>query len=143
PLQTPKRDSRRQYQPVMRDLVEGNRAGVDRRHARRSQGHDGIVAEGGRHEATHFVACRPEQIKSATGNRGTFDPNNPSILYQDAVPAESEIERLRARLAKLEAELGEERRLRRTSAVTGLRNKIAFDEDEALGWPIVASFDFD
>lgn len=28
-----------------------------------------------------FVAFRPEQIKSATGNVGTFDPNNPDIRY--------------------------------------------------------------
>jgi hypothetical protein len=27
-----------------------------------------------------FVVFRPEQIKSATGNNGAFDPNNPSIL---------------------------------------------------------------
>lgn len=27
-----------------------------------------------------FVAFRPNQIKSATGNRGTFDPENPSII---------------------------------------------------------------
>src|SRR5690606_31070819 len=31
---------------------------------------------------TQYVAFRPEQIKSATGNRGTFDPNDPSILNQ-------------------------------------------------------------
>lgn len=32
----------------------------------------------------HYVAFDPEQIKSATGNRGTFDPNDPSILNQEA-----------------------------------------------------------
>ena len=33
-----------------------------------------------------WVAFKPEQIKSATGNRGTFDPDNPNILFQDADP---------------------------------------------------------
>ena len=27
------------------------------------------------------VAFRPEQIKSATGNRGTFDPSDPNITH--------------------------------------------------------------
>lgn len=41
-------------------------------------GYDGIrVREGG--EPT-VAAFRPEQIKSATGNRGTFDPSDPSII---------------------------------------------------------------
>lgn len=34
-----------------------------------------------------WVAFRPEQIKSATGNRGTFDPANPDIRYQTGQPA--------------------------------------------------------
>jgi len=33
-----------------------------------------------------YVVFEPTQIKSATGNRGTFDPNNPNILFQGAVP---------------------------------------------------------
>lgn len=47
-------------------------------------GHDGVIApndyEEGLH-ASHYevVAFHPEQIKSATGNRGTFDPNDPDI----------------------------------------------------------------
>lgn len=32
----------------------------------------------------NWVAFKPEQIKSGIGNRGTFDPLNPDILYQDA-----------------------------------------------------------
>lgn len=31
-----------------------------------------------------FAVFNPEQIKSATGNRGTYDPNDPSILNQQA-----------------------------------------------------------
>lgn len=32
--------------------------------------------------ADHYVVFSPEQIKSAIGNRGTFDPNSPSIVEQ-------------------------------------------------------------
>lgn len=45
------------------------------------QGYDGAVFYLG-DEPTQYVAFRPEQIKSATGNRGTFDPNSPNILEQ-------------------------------------------------------------
>ena len=46
-------------------------------------GHDGIVYnnkyEGG---GDSWIAFRPEQIKSAIGNSGAFDPNNPDIRFQ-------------------------------------------------------------
>lgn len=47
------------------------------------RGHDGlvIVSEYGER---FYVAFRPEQIKSAIGNNGKFDPNNPSIVKQGA-----------------------------------------------------------
>lgn len=43
-------------------------------------GYDGIISEFG---AGHreYIAFRPEQIKSATDNRGTFDASNPDIRY--------------------------------------------------------------
>ena len=41
-----------------------------------------------------WIAFRPEQIKSATANRGTFDPNDPSILNQaDGTSPENAIRR--------------------------------------------------
>jgi hypothetical protein len=55
----------------------------------RSKGHDGIIVknimDGG--SSTYmfgniYAAFEPTQIKSAIGNRGTFDPNNPDIRYQ-------------------------------------------------------------
>ena len=54
-----------------------------------AQGHDGVIVPNEYADpryAGHYevVAFRPEQIKSATGNRGTFDPNDPNILNQDA-----------------------------------------------------------
>lgn len=48
-------------------------------------GYDGaIFNEADRDGKTHttYMVFASEQIKSATGNRGTFDPNNPSILAQ-------------------------------------------------------------
>lgn len=60
------------------------------------RGYDGIHVTGdtkyadrmGGEEYAHdaWVAFRPDQIKSAIGNRGTFDPNNPSILAEDRPP---------------------------------------------------------
>lgn len=50
-------------------------------------GYDAVLMpdfHGGGEGEIAFVAFRPEQIKSATGNRGTFDPNDPNILHQDA-----------------------------------------------------------
>lgn len=54
----------------------------------REKGFDGVILENdagsfGRSTKT-FIALEPTQVKSATRNRGTFDPNEPSILYQSA-----------------------------------------------------------
>lgn len=40
----------------------------------RAQGHDGVIGPGGT-----YVAFKPEQIKSAIGNDGTFDAEDPDI----------------------------------------------------------------
>ncbi|MDE2471259.1 MAG: hypothetical protein KGL35_21625 [Bradyrhizobium sp.] len=51
-----------------------------------AQGYDGIPYINS-HEArgeTSYIAFHPEQIKSAIGNRGTFDPNDPRIMFQRA-----------------------------------------------------------
>jgi hypothetical protein len=47
----------------------------------KENGYDGIIATGPTGER-QYVAFDPEQIKSAIGNRGTFDPNSPDILFQ-------------------------------------------------------------
>ena len=55
------------------------------------EGFDGIIVRdmaatfNGQPE-TVVIASRPEQIKSATGNRGTYDPSDPNILHQFAGP---------------------------------------------------------
>lgn len=44
--------------------------------------HDGVGIANPERGYSTYIAFDPEQIKSATGNRGTFDPANPSILNQ-------------------------------------------------------------
>ena len=46
----------------------------------RAKGYDGFVAQAP-NGATWWVAFRPEQVKSAADNIGTFDPGNPDIQY--------------------------------------------------------------
>lgn len=77
------------------DLVE-NGTGKSVRALRaklEKQGYDGVRvvgdqkygdAETGELAQDSYVAFHPEQIKSAIGNRGTFDANDPSILNQSA-----------------------------------------------------------
>lgn len=64
----------------MTNEENGRIASRDAARARReeliAERYDGIII-GAEQE---FVAFRPEQIKSATANRGTFDPDSPSIL---------------------------------------------------------------
>jgi len=43
--------------------------------AAKAEGHDGLIAE----NRGHLVAFEPTQIKSAIGNRGTFDPSDADI----------------------------------------------------------------
>lgn len=56
----------------------------------RSMGFDGITHEGGGRVAADgvrhrvYIAFDPEQIKSATGNNGDFDPTNPDIRFRSA-----------------------------------------------------------
>lgn len=58
-------------------------------------GYDGVVQDfGGGHK--HFVAWFPEQVKSAIGNRGTFDPANPDILYSRGLTGQSAADALTA-----------------------------------------------
>ena len=65
-------------------------------------GYDGIIIRAdifkgdktyGEHSADRFVAFYPTQIKSATGNSGTFDPNNPDIRYSTSNPEKQRVAR--------------------------------------------------
>lgn len=55
-------------------------------------GYDGVIQKFDNGE-THYVAWFPEQIKSVF-NRGTFDPNDARILYQEAQPQLSALHNL-------------------------------------------------
>src|SRR5208282_776470 len=44
----------------------------------------GVPMEGVNSGTVHYVAFKPGTIKSATGNRGTFNENNPDIGYMTA-----------------------------------------------------------
>ena len=51
------------------------------------KGHDGVILRGWQDGSgpVQYIVFKPEQIKSATGNAGTFDPKNPDIRqdFQD------------------------------------------------------------
>lgn len=49
-----------------------------------ADGYDGIVLQDEEFGGESWIAFRPEQIKSATGNRGTFDPADPDIRFSRA-----------------------------------------------------------
>src|SRR5690606_8225977 len=60
----------------------------------KAEGHDGVLVRnvydapvmygGQAYFSNIWIAFRPEQIKSAIGNRGTFDPTDPSIIRESA-----------------------------------------------------------
>jgi len=66
------------------------------RNAKKS-GNDGVILKGiedspeTMSRADHYVIFDSSKIKSATGNRGTFDASNPNILFQTDSPVLSEI----------------------------------------------------
>lgn len=51
----------------------------------KAKGYDGVVVDHGEFTGgKEYVAFDPIQIKSATGNRGTFDPSDPNITHLTA-----------------------------------------------------------
>lgn len=90
-------DFRDSWQDLYHDLTGDEPANTDKEYPSREQekrihealisaGHDGIevYGAGDMSTSTFYIAFRPEQIKSAIGNRGTFDPANPDIRYSVA-----------------------------------------------------------
>lgn len=51
-------------------------------------GYDGLIFKN--QFGTDYIAFEPTQIKSAIGNTGAFNPNDPSILKQDTIPTGEE-----------------------------------------------------
>lgn len=104
----------------------------------KKKGHDGLRLENvwdpvtnrdGLSETTQWVAFKPEQIKSAIGNRGTFDPKDPRIAFSlnDEDPtgakglADKLLEQKRAREASGQAADPYASRLEKQRALEGLR----------------------
>jgi hypothetical protein len=72
-----------------RSMPEIKEIANDFRRALMAQGYDGVIMDaeplpGVAGGSRYFVAFNPTQIKSATGNRGTFDPANPRIDFATA-----------------------------------------------------------
>lgn len=70
------------------NFYEDDRFGIFRPYARgaaqiadsaQERGHDGLMVVLGKW--TEYIAFEPNQIKSATNNRGTYDPKNPDITF--------------------------------------------------------------
>lgn len=90
-------------------------------------GHDGVIVrnvvddlDGHGEPSDVYVAFNREQIKSATGNNGTFDANNPSILFSrkpDYTPEQREF----MRKAGMSEAVDERTAIRR--ALDGLQGK--------------------
>lgn len=65
----------------------------------KSEGYDGIEDQGGKlHDEGHtvYIPFESTQIKSATDNIGTFDPNNPDIRYSREITPEQDAEYMEA-----------------------------------------------
>jgi hypothetical protein len=62
-------------------------------------GFDGVIAkriDSRNKTLTHYIAFRPEQVKSAIGNEGTFDPTNPVITKaKGGAVTKNNVERMR------------------------------------------------
>ena len=95
------RDKEQFYKKAIREAQQGGHDGVIIRNV------EDVPNDAGRRftdEADVYIAFRPEQIKSATGNRGTFDSSNPDITYSSESPTGIELTRAQ-RAASLEQDL--------------------------------------
>lgn len=75
---------------LQHDILTRNRATQSLASYASLKNHDGLIIGGEMAPRSggskHVIAFKPEQIKSATANRGTFDPNSRSILESQADP---------------------------------------------------------
>lgn len=84
------------------DIVSDNWSGADTTDFLKSNGYDGVISINGK----EFIVLDPEQVKSATSNRGTFDRNDPSILGTPPVKGTPQQEEV---LAKVNGTLEDKR----------------------------------
>ena len=133
------KENAKKYIQRQRDLLE-------------KQGYDGVHIKGDpkfRDSMTeeyghdNWVAFKPEQIKSAIANRGTFDPRNPSMLYQNLPERHPglQLEDLQERLRKVPPYKIMERKLLQIQ-IDNLKNRIRADhgieERKPVTDPVVA-----
>lgn len=98
-----------------------------------------------------FLRGEARQIQQPAEETKSFDQADEQSVaknatvkeYKDALPEESEIAKLRSEVEKLKEDKKNLLTELRTNEKTGLPNKKGFEADESLGWPTVASFDFD
>lgn len=82
------------------NMARDYETGTDLRASLESDGYDGLAVADSEFGGVSYVAFSHGQIKSATGNRGSYDPSNPDIRYSLneseawAIPEESKIDRL-------------------------------------------------
>lgn len=91
-------------------------------------GFDGIkqIEDG----AVAYLAFEPEQFKSATGNRGTFDAGNPDIRYSLPKTKEEQLAQARERLAKaMKGTI-----IRPEDGIAADPAKIPMSKDGAVAW---------
>ncbi len=72
----------------------------------RAGGHDGIVVHGSLGEMQEIIVFKPSQIKSAIGNRGTFDPEKADIRYLLRDEFAKDVSRIAANLTGRLEQLG-------------------------------------
>ncbi|WP_022727209.1 LPD5 domain-containing protein [Fodinicurvata sediminis] len=76
---------------VVEEVDGGLYTGIEKPHvidAIQAAGFDGAYVLDGPDGPVNIAVFRPDQIKSATGNQGTFDPNNPDIRYSIGKPSD-------------------------------------------------------
>jgi hypothetical protein len=81
--------SENKFEPFMGTLYNALGGGTGTTALLKEAGFDGVTIYGGisgKEKLAEAVAFDPTQIKSAIGNRGTFDPNDANILNQSAGP---------------------------------------------------------
>lgn len=62
--------------------IQFGESGREFRDAIRSGKYDGVIIHDTSDEGTVYVAIKPESVKSAIGNTGSFDPSNPDIRFR-------------------------------------------------------------
>ena len=64
----------------VQDNMQDSMGGDATKDVLESMGYDGIIIDHGA-DGKEYVVFRPEQIKSATGNNGDYDPSNPDVAF--------------------------------------------------------------